>query len=1415
MGGRKMLKKTAIFLLICLLTISSTAFGMGNNIQTVKPHEKLQKKSLQSINKLDEQMIANDEKVRVVVELNEKPTIEIAQKQGVKFDQLEESTKNQLEDEALENQQEVKKEIKDKNIDATYLNDFTTVVNGFSAEVRYGEINMLEKMKKVKKVHIVNEYERPVVKPEMKYSKEIVEAQKAWQSFHYQGDKLVVGIIDTGLDVNHQDMTLSDHNKAKLIKKDVEKTIKENNMPGKFFTEKVPYGYNYMDQNDEVRDIGPSASMHGMHVGGIVGANGDDDNGGIKGVAPEVQLLALKVFGNDPTSRSTYSDVYVKAIDDAIKLGADVLNLSLGSPAGFVSPDDPEQQAVKRAVENGVLMSISAGNAALFGDGYFYPYTANPDYGVNGSPGVSYESLQVASIENTFMDIDAVEYNIEGSKGSAAFLSAGKVHPNDYVQKTFALVDVGLATEKDFKGKDVKGKFALAQRGEIAFTDKVLNAQAAGAEGIIIYNNADGVINMATNDNIKIPQLFMLKNDGEKLSNALKEKKEVTVSFPGKSKKIVNPDEGKMSDFTSWGTPPNLDFKPEITAPGGQILSTLNDNQYGYMSGTSMAAPHVSGGGALVLQRIDEDFQLHGSERVHLAKNMMMNTAKTVTFDGAPVSPRRQGSGLMQIHAALATPVVITEKQTNEAKVALKEITDNIASFTLTAENFTDEEITYEVNVNAQVDTPIEADSMLINAPNMFGATELSNVAKADKESVKVPANGKAEIEITIEVNDELEKELQSIYPNGYWLEGFVTLIDPSDHHPQLTVPYIGFKGEWDQAPIVDSPLWADDSFYEATGIVTASKKDTFTYLGIDPQTKEVDPNRIAFSPNGDGEKDNAFLALSLLRNAKEVKFNVLNDKKEKIRTIRSESYLKKNYFDGGSYPHVSVNPATAWDGKINGKIAEEGQYYLQVEAIIDYPGAKWKTFELPIKLDVTGPTIQATYDKDTHTVTVQANDQLSGLSHWEIFIDDESVAKGYTSKKTEHALKKKPGPKQTLKIEAVDHAGNVTTEFLKDADNDNAVPAIYLLKPTFAEVFNKKTITFNGYVVDHVGLQSVTVDGKKAALTYNKEEKRYDFEKRLKIKKDGVHDIRVIAENNQGEKSDILRKVIVDTRAPDLQIRSKKYTVDQEISRMKVPMTVKDNFDAIRVYVNGEEVYKHDYTAYQMKPFHKKINDIEVNLEDGHNHFEFKVVDLGGNETIKNINIYRSNKKPKRFKDVVRNHWAKEAIQTLHVMGVINGKADGNFGPNDHLTRMQAAQMIARALELDLDDRPDPTFPDVGEKIKKYDPEGYKAIAAVAAEGIMTGDNKGNFNPKAPLKRQELAKIIVEAFQLKGKTKNTFKDVPKTHWAAKYVNKLVANEITKGYPDQTFKLNNYTSRAEFALFFARVFDDRFKAPSS
>lgn len=196
---------------------------------------------------------------------------------------------------------------------------------------------------------------------------------------------MVVGIIDTGIDPSHRDMVLNDETKAELTESEISGMKESSHLLGNYYTEKVPYGYNYMDENEEILDLGEGASMHGMHVAGTAGANGDEENGGIKGVAPEAQLLALKVFGNDPDMQTTWGDIYIKAIDDAIILGADVLNMSLGSTAGFVSAEDPEQQAVSRAVDNGILMSISAGNSAHFGNGFANPSASNPDIGVSGS----------------------------------------------------------------------------------------------------------------------------------------------------------------------------------------------------------------------------------------------------------------------------------------------------------------------------------------------------------------------------------------------------------------------------------------------------------------------------------------------------------------------------------------------------------------------------------------------------------------------------------------------------------------------------------------------------------------------------------------------------------------------------------------------------------------------------------------------------------------------------------------------------------------------------------------------------------------------------------------------------------------------------------------------------------------------
>ncbi|MFC2949134.1 S8 family serine peptidase [Virgibacillus sediminis] len=1021
-------KKIAVIVMAVLLVLGnvSIASALGQLPQLNEQKPTIGKDELRETNP--------DQEVRVIVEMEGEAPVEEATREGVRYKDMDKPKKTGLERAAEAVQQNVKDEMQAKGLWVKFEEEFSAIVNGFSAQVKRQDIEKIEEIPEVKAVHMVNTYERPIAEPDMAYSKELVEAQEAWRTYGHTGEGMVVGIIDTGIDPSHRDMVLSDHQTAELTKEFVQETVEEEGLPGQFYSEKVPYGYNYMDDNNEIREIHAEASYHGMHVAGTVGANGDTDSGGIKGVAPEAQLLALKVFGNDPEFQSTYGDIYIKAIDDAIKLGADVLNMSLGSPSGFVSEESPEQQAVSRAVDNGVLMSISAGNSALFGDGFFYPYASNPDYGVSGSPGVAKDSLQVASFENSHMQVDALELAIDGTVEQAAFLSAGSTHPNDVEQKSFGLVEAGLGFPEDFEGKELEGKYALIQRGELPFTEKALNAQVAGAAGVIIYNNVDGMVNMATDPAITIPQLFMQKSDGDKLAEALQNGQEVSINFSGEKTTIANPEAGQMSAFTSWGLTPELDFKPEITAPGGQIYSTLNDNEYGLMSGTSMAAPHVSGGGALVLERMDEEFGYDGADRVKLAKNLMMNTSEPVDFQGAKVSPRRQGAGLMQLHAALSTPVVVTDTNTNEAKVALKEVTENEVSFELTAENFSDKKVKYEVEANAQTDTPVNTGAFMITAPNLFGAYELEGAATVDGKAsnkIEVPANGSATFTVTIDVS-EWDESVKQHFTNGYWLEGFVTLTDPTDKHPQLTVPYVGFKGGWDAAPIFDTPVWDPMSYYGMTGVISNMGEGQYGFLGENLTTGAVEPEKIAFSPNNDGIQDDAGMIFSLLRNAAEITFEVLDAEGNSVEIFAEEEFMPKNYYDSGLFPPYYLSEDYLWDGTINGEKAPEGQYYLQAEAVIHYEGAESQQIQLPVILDTTAPVVEAKINHEQGELSVGVEDNGgSGIASWDVIVDgDSALDEPLSGDDAEHTL---TGihPSQSVKVVATDYAGNVSEEVI------------------------------------------------------------------------------------------------------------------------------------------------------------------------------------------------------------------------------------------------------------------------------------------------------------------------------------------------------------------------------------------------
>ncbi|WP_050180626.1 S-layer homology domain-containing protein [Domibacillus robiginosus] len=173
-------------------------------------------------------------------------------------------------------------------------------------------------------------------------------------------------------------------------------------------------------------------------------------------------------------------------------------------------------------------------------------------------------------------------------------------------------------------------------------------------------------------------------------------------------------------------------------------------------------------------------------------------------------------------------------------------------------------------------------------------------------------------------------------------------------------------------------------------------------------------------------------------------------------------------------------------------------------------------------------------------------------------------------------------------------------------------------------------------------------------------------------------------------------------------------------------------------------------------------------------------------------------------FSDLRQDHWAREEIYFLSNEGVISGYSNGKFGANDTIKRHQMAIMLGRALDLGQMSAPNPGFKDVNTKTA-----GYKDIAALVEQGVIL---KGEyFKPNAVLTRGEMAVYLQRAFNLKVSGAPSFKDIPSTHTRYNAIAALQSNGVTAKYADGTFRENEPVTRAQFAAFFARVMDDRFK----
>ncbi|KAL8387072.1 hypothetical protein RB595_010176 [Gaeumannomyces hyphopodioides] len=349
-----------------------------------------------------------------------------------------------------------------------------------------------------------------------------------------------------------------------------------------------------IDNDPKVPDDDPiDISGHGTHVAGIIAGATE----GWTGVAPEAELHAYKVFSSSGgTDTATLIEAFLKAYQD----GMDIITASIGGPNGWAT--NAWAEVASRLVEEGVVVTISAGNSGDIG----------PFYASSGSSGRNV--IAVASVETEKLPAHPFEATFAPAGGSSKSVKVGYLPSYYYFPPTvvgWPIIALSLDPKAPADGctpyppgtPRLDGKVALVRRGTCAFVDKQENLEALGAKYILIYNDerpltAPSVINFNS------LVAMITAESGEAMIETLKAGGNVTADFS------INPEvpvglpyaEGNRPNyFTQWGALNDLQLKPDIAAPGGNIFSTWLDGGYNIISGTSMSCPYVAGVAALYL----------------------------------------------------------------------------------------------------------------------------------------------------------------------------------------------------------------------------------------------------------------------------------------------------------------------------------------------------------------------------------------------------------------------------------------------------------------------------------------------------------------------------------------------------------------------------------------------------------------------------------------------------------------------------------------------------------------------------------------------------------------------------------------------------------------------------------------------
>ena len=876
---------------------------------------------------------------------------------------------------------------------------YTTLLNGFSATVTYGQYKALKELDCVESVFLSPTFS---LLPDTANSTRMIGGGLANET-GFTGEGMLIAILDTGVDMDHQIFSKAPASPA-LTQDDVKGLLSQYDFQAEGFVKglsvssvyksaKFPFQFDYGDKDT---DGAPGTkSSHGTHVAstaaGCTGINAD-----VQGVAPDAQIANMNVFNS--SGSASYADI-LSALEDCMLLGVDVANLSLGSDAGYIDYENPDEftesllNVFKRAGESGMSLAVAAGNAysAAYGDAFGNKALAsNPDYGLISEPSTYGESMSVAAVSNSkvkspYITVGGRDFAYQDSgtistdENAKIFRELAKKGELEYA------VVPGYGTEDDYEGIDVSGKVALVQRGGgMYYEQKERSAYAHGAIAMLVYNNVPGMLYMSITD-WKMPCAFISQEAGEYLK--AQENKVLTV---GAADKLVASPTYGMADFSSWGATTELTLKPEITAPGAGIYAAVPGNAYESMDGTSMASPHAAGAMAIVQQALKARGMTDATQRKHMVDTLLMSTASIIyDSNGQPYSPRKQGAGLININDAVKTEGYLTVDGMIRPKLELGDDPAEKGVYTMTfkVHNTGKDTLYYDIQPIVLTDgtatyTNSDNEAFLTSSETAVALSHTFTTNCKDNR-VAVPAGSEQEVTVTVTLTNAKE-ELKN-FENGAYVEGFVTLKQVAadggklEDAIDLGIPYLAFYGDWTKAPIIDSTdYWqtldgteSKAQAYMNTAFTTSAEGQIDTYLGDNNYANVpyfADHNAISPDNSNDMMDSLTGIYTGLLRNTKTLKYTITDQKTDEVYLEKTCDYVNKSIY---SYDYYRIVPAgvnadytgiDAWYGtaKNNSKLPNNTKATVTIEATLPYGDGGTKnlknSWSFPITIDNEDP---------------------------------------------------------------------------------------------------------------------------------------------------------------------------------------------------------------------------------------------------------------------------------------------------------------------------------------------------------------------------------------------------------------------------------------------------------------------------